>query len=33
MDFLLELALPGEAFAKITYQNAERLLSAYLSTP
>ena len=33
MDFLLELALPEEAFAKITYQNAERLLSAYLSTP
>ena len=33
MDFLLELALPGEAFAKITYQNAERLLSAYLSAP
>ena len=33
MDFLFELALPEEAFAKITYQNAERLLSFYLSTP
>jgi len=33
MDFLLELALPEEAFTKITYQNAERLLSSYLSTP
>ena len=33
MDFLLESALPEEAFAKITYQNAERLLSSYLSTP
>lgn len=33
MDFLLELTLPPEAFAKITYQNAERLLATYLDTP
>ena len=33
MDFLLELSLPPEVFAKITYKNAERLLSSYLDAP
>lgn len=30
MDFLVGLELPGEAFAKITHQNAQRLLADYL---
>lgn len=30
MDFLLEIKLPPEAFAKITHRNAEHLLNAYL---
>ena len=30
MDFLRTLELPAEAFDKIAYQNAERLLSSYL---
>ena len=30
MDFLHTLELPAEAFDKIAYQNAERLLSSYL---
>ncbi len=31
MDFLIELSLDPEAFKKITFKNAERLLSSYLS--
>ena len=30
MDFLLECQLPEEAFAKITYKNAQHLLDVYL---
>ena len=33
MDFLRTLELPAEAFDKIAYQNAERLLSSYLDGP
>ena len=33
MDFLRILELPAEAFDKIAYQNAERLLSSYLDAP
>ena len=32
MDFLLSIELPAEAFAKITYQNAQRLLESYLDS-
>ena len=33
MDFLRTLELPAEAFDKIAYQNAERLLASYLDAP
>ncbi len=33
MDHLRDLDLPREAFAKIAYQNAERLLSSYMDEP
>ena len=33
MDFLRDLALPAEAFDKLAYQNAERLLSSYMDEP
>lgn len=33
MDFIQSLELPAEVFAKITYQNAQRLLDRYLDAP
>lgn len=33
MDYLTELELPEEAFAKIAHRNAERLLTSYLARP
>jgi len=33
MDFLLELELPQQVFAKIASQNAQRLLASYLDVP
>ena len=33
IDYLHDLNLPREAFAKIAYQNAERLLCSYMDEP